>query len=90
MALDASKNNRTKEDFAGRLLVDYSEIYNTNKIEDIRKLLALECCIIDYFNTLKDTEKEKVMQDNHILLKLSDRELVEERKNRSDTLNSFK
>lgn len=88
MALDATKGNRAKENFS--LSVDYSEIYNTCNENDIRKLLAMECFIIDSFaEKFTSAQKQDILNYIEDFNSFSDKELANQRNKRSEVLKSM-
>lgn len=89
MALDAAKNNRAKETYA--LTVDYGTIYKSNNEVEIRKLMALECLVIDMLETFSTDKRKSLVNQINKFTNFTDRELAEQRNNRSEVLkNMFK
>ncbi|MBY6838320.1 hypothetical protein FDG50_07745 [Clostridium botulinum] len=76
-ALDASIGNRAKENY--HLDVDYSSIYGTSEINQIRKLISLEIAIMKNLKLLSVKQKDILKDEMENLLKMSDTDLHKER-----------
>lgn len=87
MSLDASVGNRAKEIFD--LKLDYSSIFSTNELNEIRNILAFEITLFETLNSMSENKIEDIIQKSKILLALDDKTIHEKRIICSEDIKKF-